>query len=307
MQTMNAICLAGPDGNPELMDVSIPKIDANEVLVRMRAIGVGLHDRYTNPGNVTFPYPIGVEGSGVVEDVGSAVTDYQTGDRVMITGMHPKGGTWAEFAAINAHMLMPMPEGLSFQMAAALPVAGTTALGGVKALHLTQGDSLFIAGASGAIGTIAIQLAARRGYRVAASASPSNHEYMRSLGADFTVDYRDPNWADQVKEWMPGGVDAALAIQRGTGQTSLAAVRDGGRVVTISGDQVRTERNIEVSQMMHSADTRPEFLQMASDVASGRMRVVIEQVYPLEDAVTALEKTETGHARGKIIITVGDD
>lgn len=262
MQTMNAVCLAGPGGNPELMEVPIPEIDANEVLVRMRAIGVGLHDRYTNPGNVTFPYPIGVEGSGVVEAVGGAVTEFQTGDRVMITGMHPKGGTWAEFAAINAHMLMPMPEGLSFQESAALPVAGATALEGVKALH---------------------------------------------LGAELTVDYRDPNCADQVKNWMPGGLDAALAIQRGTGQTSLAAVRDGGGVVTISGDQVRTERNIGVAQMMHNADTRPEFLQMASDVASGRMRVVIEQVYPLEEAMAALEKTETGHARGKIIVTIGDN
>ena len=307
MQTMKAICLPDPGGNPEFMEVSVPKIDGDYVLVRIHAFGVGIHDRYTNPGNISYPYPIGVEGAGVVEAVGSAVTTYQIGDRVMITGLHPKGGTWAELAAINAHMLLPMPDGLAFQEAAALPVAGLTALEGVNALCLHQGESLFIAGASGAIGTIAIQLAARRGYRVAASASPSNHEYMRSLGSELAVDYRDPNWADHVKEWMPAGVDAALAIQRGTGQTSLAAVRDRGRVVTISGDQVRTEREIVVAQMMHSPHTRAEFLEMASDVAAGRLRVVIEKIYCFDQAVEALEKTETGHARGKIVVNVVEE
>ncbi|MGI8486525.1 MAG: quinone oxidoreductase family protein [Thermomicrobiales bacterium] len=306
MQTMKAICLPGPGADLELMEIPVPKIDANEALVAIRAFGVGLHDRYTMPGNIEFPYPIGLEGAGIVEEVGSAVTAFKRGDRVMITGMHPKGGTWAEYAAIHAQMLMPMPDGFDFQDAAALPVAGNTALEGVKALHLRKGETLFIGGSSGAIGTIAIQLAVRRGYRVAASASPANHDYLRSLGVELPVDYRNPDWAAEIKEWVPGGVDAALAIQRGTGQTSLAAVRDGGQVVTISGDQVRTERNINVEQMMHGPDTRAEFLEMAADVASGKMRVAIEQVYPFAQAVAALEKTETGHARGKIIVTVGN-
>ncbi len=288
---MKAYCLPGPGQDLELMDIPIPALSPNEVLVRMRAFGVGLHDRYTIPGGVTFPYPIGVEGAGVVATIGNAVSNCQIGDRVMFSGLHQKGGTWAEYASIDAQMLMPMPDGLDFPEAAALPVAGTTALAGVSALQLTKGDSVFIAGASGAIGTIAIQLAARRGYRVAASSSPQNHTLMQSLGADLTVDYRDPHWADRVRIWMPGGVDAALAIQRGTGQTSLAVVHDGGRLITISGDQVQTERGVVVEQMMHSSETRAAFLDVAADIAAGDMRVVIERIFPFEQAVAALEKT----------------
>lgn len=307
MQTMKAICFPGPGRNPELMEIPVPKIDANEILVRMHAVGVGLHDRYPNSAISGFPYAIGMEGAGTVEEVGSAVSAYRRGDRVMVSGMHPKGGTWAEFAAINAQMALPIPDGLGFKEAAALPIASTTALAAIKALRLNHGDSVFIAGASGAIGTIAIQVTAARGYRVAASASPPNHDYMKSLGAVLAVDYRDPEWAKQVKDWMPGGVDAALAIQPGTGQTSLATVRDGGKVVTVSGDAVQTERDIRVEQFLHSPDTRPEVVQFASDVASGKMRIEIEQTYPFEQAVAALEKTEKRHARGKIVVTIVDD
>ncbi len=192
---MKAYCLPGPGQNLELMEIPVPVVFPNEVLVRMRAFGVGLHDRNTIPGGVTFPYPNGVEGAGIVATIGSAVSTYQTGDRVMFCGLHPKGGTWAEYAAIDAQMLMPMPDGLDSPEAAALPVAGITALRGASALQLTKGDSAFIAGASGAIGTIKIQLAVRRGYRIAASSSPQNHAYMQSPGADLALDYRDPNWA----------------------------------------------------------------------------------------------------------------
>src|SRR5699024_1819853 len=141
-------------------------------------------------------------------------------------------GTWAEYAAIDAGQVLPVPDGLSFEQAAALPIAGGTALEGVKALGVSEGDYVFIAGASGAIGSIAIQLAVRHGYHVAASASPGNHDYLRSLGAELAVDYRDDEWTDQVKTWKPGGVDAALAIQPGTGVACLAAVRDDGKIVT---------------------------------------------------------------------------
>lgn len=304
---MKAIVISGPGQEPAMKDISVPKPGPSDVLVRMQAVGVGLHDRYPNPMVESFPYAIGLEGTGTVEDIGSAVREFKRGDRVMVAGIHAKGGTWAEFAAVNERMVMPLPDGLDFLRAAALPIAGNTALNGLNDLHLRKGESVFIAGASGAIGSIAIQLAIMRGCHVAGSASPANHDYMKGLGAELAVDYRDPDWATKVREWSAGGVDAALAIQPGTGQSSQDAVRDGGRVVTISGDQVRPERTIRVSQMRHDPGTRPQFLQMAEDVASGRMRVVIEQVFPFQQAVAALEKTETRHARGKVVVNIVGD
>lgn len=304
---MKAIGIRGPDqmDNLTMMDIPVPDIAANEVLVRVHAVGVGSHDRWALPPTPRFPYAVGLEGAGIIVNVGRGVTGFHRGDRVMFSTMpQPKGGTWAEFAAVSAESLVPMPEGLEFTEAAALPIAGTTALEGIKALDLSQDDTVFIAGASGAIGTLAIQLAAMRGYRVAASASVKNHEYMRSLGAKLAVDYRAPEWVQQVLQWAPGGVHAALAIQAGTGRTSLQVVRDGGKVVTISGDQVPSERNITVEQVMHHAETRQDLSQLAADVAAHRVRVVVERAYPFEKGVEALEKTGTRHAQGKVILTI---
>lgn len=309
VKVMKAIGLRRPEQMQDLtlMDIPIPEIDDNEVLVRIQAVGVGIHDRWWLPSNPRFPHAIGLEGAGVIASAGSEVTGFKPGDRVMFSSaQQPKGGTWAEFAAVSAAGLIPIPDNLKFTDAAALPVAGTTALEGIKALKLDQDDTVFMAGASGAIGTLAIQLATMRGYRIAASASAKNHEHMLSLGAELALDYRDPDWAKPVLRWMPGGVDAALAIQPGTGAISMQVVRDGGRVVTISGDQISPERNITVEQVMHHSETRKELSQLAADVAASRVRVVVERVYPFEWGLEALQKTETRHARGKVVLTMAN-
>lgn len=307
---MKAIGIRQPEQRTELslMDISIPTIDDNEVLVRVHAAGVGSHDRWALPANPRFPFAIGLEGAGVIVNVGSEVSDFAVGDRVMFSIMgQPKGGTWAEFAAVPAQALIAMPDDLTFIKAAALPIAGKTALEGIKALNLPRDGTVLIAGASGAIGTLAIQLAAMRGYRIAASASAKNHEFMRELGAELTVDYRDSEWPQQVLRWIPGGIDATLAIQPGTGTASVPAVKDGGKVVTISGDQVIPERAITVEQISHHPETQLELAQLAADVAAGRVQVVVECTYPLAEGAVALAKAETRHARGKVILTIQEE
>lgn len=304
-KSMKAIAIETPASTPTLMELPVPDIDGDEVLVRTEAIGVGLHDRWFRPGDARFPYPIGIEAAGVIQEVGSRVTGHRIGDRVMFTNsMQPKGGTWAEFSAVPEQALIPLPEGLGFVEAAALPVAGGTAIESIRSLGMSRGDTVFIAGASGAIGTLVIQLARAGGLRVAASASPRNHDYLRSLGAEETVDYHDPGWAGQVNRWMPHGVDAALAIQPGTGEASLGVVKDGGKVVTVSGDQLSTTKNIRIEQISHHPETLKSLSMLASEVASGSMRVVVEQTYPFEQGLAALEKTETRHARGKVVLTL---
>ncbi|GAA4512387.1 hypothetical protein GCM10023159_17780 [Brevibacterium yomogidense] len=158
--------------------------------------------------------------------------------------MQDKGGSWAEYAVVDEDaLILPLPVDLDFVQAAALPVAGNTALRALAALgDLDPGSSIFIAGGAGAIGTLAIQLARLRGLRVAASASPRNHDYLRSLGAEVAVDYRDTHWPDQIRHWVSKGVDAALAVHPDTSAETLRAVADGGRLITISGDAVVPER-----------------------------------------------------------------
>lgn len=297
---------SGPPSALSLMEVPVPEPGAGQVRVRVGAIGVGLHDRWFLPAEPHFPYPIGIEAAGTVEAVGAGVSDRLVGDRVMFTSsMQPKGGTWAQQAVVVASALVPVPAGLAFETAAALPVAGHVALLALDELALQEGRTLFVAGASGAIGTLVVQLALARGLRVAGSSSPGNHDHLRSLGAELAVDYADPASVEQVRAWSGGGVDGALAIPVDTGRPALATVRDGGRLVTVSGDHVEPERGVVVSQLPHQADTRPGLASLADDITAGRIAVVLERVLPLERGIWALEQTETRHARGKTVLLPG--
>ena len=289
----------------ELAEVAIPDINDDEALVQVQAFGVGIHDRYFIPPNVAFPYPIGTEGAGIIMKRGSRVSGFHVQDRVILTSaMQPKGGCWAEYVAVAQHALIPLPPEMDFTAGAVIPVAGGAALESMRSLALQAGDTLFVAGASGAVGTVVIQLAAARGVRVVGSASPKNLDYMRSLGAETAVSYTDPTWKQQVRQWQPGGVSAALAIQPGTIEDSMDVVQDGGKVVAVSGDQAPSRRNIAVSHMQHHADTRPLLVQLIADIAVGRIQLVIEHIYPFAQALAALEKTETRHARGKVVVSL---
>lgn len=289
-----------------LVDVAIPKITDDEMLVEVRAVGVGIHDEYFLPQTITYPYTIGIEAAGVVREVGSHVSSYQAGDRIgFISMMQEKGGTWAEYAAVNKEGLsFLIPDNMTFEQAAAIPVAGNTALKAIESLPLPSGASLFIAGASGAIGTFLIQLAKQKGYLVASSASKKNHPYMKDLGAGYTVDYSDPNWQQQVKDWASGGVDAAIAIQPNTTIDSMNVVKDAGAVISISGDQVQSERQIDVQIVSHQLDIRKQLDDMVKRIADGNMELVIEQVYPFIEGFEALKKTQTRHAQGKIVLSM---
>lgn len=285
--------------------VPMPDIGPEEVLAKVEAFGVGIHDRYFIPGQVPFPYTIGSEGAGTLTKIGTQVTGFKPGDRVIFTTiLQPQGGSWAEYAATHHSNLIPLPDTLTFAQGAAVPIAGKTALECMRSINLGADDRLFIAGASGAIGTLVIQMAAARGIKVAASASEKNHAYMQSLGAEKTVDYRDLDWPQQVRAWSQGGVEVALAIQPGTGVASMEVVRDGGKLITVSGDsdQVVPERAIAVSQMGHHADTQQKVVELVDALAQGEIRIVIEKEYPFEQALEALQKTETRHARGKLVV-----
>lgn len=289
----------------ELAEVPRPQIAEDELLVRVKAIGVGIHDSSFLPRDAEYPFAIGIEAAGIVENISSDVTSYQPGDRIaFVSSMQQKGGTWAEFAVVDIDSLIaPIPAEMDFAEAAAIPVAGNTALRALHALRWTpSGGSIFIAGGSGAIGTLGIQLARQRNWRVGASASKPNHDYMRSLGAELTVDYHDPNWKEQVLEWMPDGVDAAMAVQPNTTIDSLQVVKDGGQVISISGDSVTRERGIRVEMLPYELDVRSELIQLMSDVVAGDIRVEIERIYPFEDAPDALAKVQTRRARGKIVL-----
>lgn len=291
----------------ELQEVKIPEIQSDEVLIKVKAFGVGIHDRYFIPSDVSFPYVIGSEGSGMIVENGSQGVDFNIGDKVIFTTILQKqGGSWAEYAVAKQAALIKLPDNLTAEEGAAIPIAGKTALECMREINLNHGDILFIAGASGAIGTLVIQLAKAKGIRVFASASPKNHDYMKLLGAEQTVDYNDPEWIMKVKEWSNGGVDAALAIQPGTGRESIQVVKDSGELITVSGDNasVSSQRNIEVRQMGHQLFTNQEMIELVNEISKEKVKVVIEKEYSFKDALEALKKTETRRARGKLVVKI---
>lgn len=309
MRMMKAVTISGAERDHlELTEVSLPEHGSDDLLVQIKAVGVGIHDSYFLPAGITTPYTIGIEAAGVVEEVGSNLTGrYRPGDRIaFISTNQLKGGTWAEYAAVRGDsLILPIPHGLTFEKAAAAPVAINAALRALHALPpIPEGGSIFIAGASGAIGTFAIQLARAKGWDVAGSASPGNHDYLASLGAAKTVDYHDPDWPEQIRQWRPGGVDAALAIQPATTATSVDVVKDGGTVVTVSGEQVHPTRPVTVTGLAYAADVHAGLLTFMNQLAAGQMHLEIEKTYPFDEALTALAKVGTRHARGKIVLSL---
>ena len=308
MQTMQAVVLPSPSEHVITpAQIAVPRISADELLVHIKAVGVGIHDTFFFPRQLSYPYPIGVEAAGVVAEVGSAAARYQVGDRIAVVSMmQSKGGVWAEYAAIRQDaLIVPIPDRMSFEEAAAIPVAGNATLRGLHALGaIPEGEAIFVAGASGAIGTFAIQLARKRGWQVAASASSQNHDYLAALGASLTVDYRDPDWPAQVRRWRPGGVAGALAVQPQTSAESMSVVQDGGTVVTVSGDQVLPQRGITVTGLAYGVDVYRELLALVDDIVTGDVTLVIERVFPFADAVGALQKVQTRHARGKVVLSL---
>lgn len=120
--------------------------------------------------------------------------------------------------------------------------------------------------------------------------SESNHAYLLSLGAEKAVDYHNPDWTEQVLQWMPGGVDAVVAVQPGTSSDSLPVVKDAGSLITISGDALVSERGVHMGGIPYQVEIRDELVQLMTDIAEGGLRVELERVYPFEEALAALAK-----------------
>ncbi|AHY46078.1 NADPH:quinone reductase and related Zn-dependent oxidoreductase [Rubrobacter radiotolerans] len=304
---MKAVAIEGFGGREVLrvVEMSVPEPEAGEVRVAVHAAGVGPWDVKTREGifgGRKFPRVLGTEGAGVVDAVGAGVSDVEVGEAVIVYA----SGCYAEYVTAPADRLVPKPESLSFEEAAAVPVAGVTAYQALAdELGVRAGETVLVAGATGGVGTFAVQLAKRLGARVVGTASARNHEYLTSLGADGAVDYSDPDWPERVREIVPDGVDAALDCVGGeTFHRLFASVRDGGRVVSIAAfGESHDERGI--SHASFSARPTPERLgRLASYLREGKLHVEVSQVLPLEEAVRAHEIVERGHTRGKVVLKV---
>jgi NADPH:quinone reductase-like Zn-dependent oxidoreductase len=293
----------------ELGELPDPAPAAGQVLIRVHGAGVGPWDVGFLGGGfpgIALPFVPGQEVAGIVEAVGDGA-GAQPGERVYAV-LFPAGGGFAELALASAGRVAPMPGQASFAEAAGLVIgAGTAHEGLVDRGRLQPGQTVLITAAAGGVGSVAVQIAVAAGARVVAVASPSNHDYLLSLGASDVVDYHAAGWARQVRAAVPGGVD--LLFDAAGGQTrdrALDAVRDGGRAISIvlQGAPLRLERGI-TGEAFAASGGRPRLEQLTSLVDGGKLRPQVETVLPLDQAREALARVAARHTRGKIVLQIG--
>jgi enoyl reductase len=247
---------------------------------------------------VSFPQTIGNEYAGVVDEVGAGVTGLVVGDEVL--GSTMLGGQ-ARHVVVSAADTVAKPPQLDFPTAAAFVAAAQTASGALRELKVTDGDTLLVHAAAGAVGTIAVQLGRLAGATVIGTASPANHGYLCELGA-VPVAYGD-GLVDRVRAVAPGGVDVALDAVGGAAiPASVELVANRDRIGTIVDDRLAAEHGIRVVRAGRSPARLAEMIALA---AEGELVMPVRR-YPLADVVEAHRVVESGHGRGKVVLTIED-
>lgn len=315
--TMQAAALSRFGGPDELSldDVPVPTLDPDELLIRVHTAGIGVWDAAEREGQMKdwvaegpdFPYILGSDGAGTVVAVGEAVSRFKEGDRVFATGfLNPKGGFYAEYAAVKEAHTSPVPEGLDMEEAGALPIDGVTALRGLRELDLQEGETLLVFGASGGVGHLAVQLAKRIGARVLAVASGSDGvDLVKKLDADEAVDGHGDELPDAIARLAPNGLDAALITTTGDGlDVALGGLRDGGRMAWPNGVQPDPEvpEGVEGS----SYDGRPDrdiLDQLNQLMESGPFTVHVARTFSLTNATDA-HRALDDHYLGKLAFRI---
>ncbi|MFE0246889.1 NADP-dependent oxidoreductase [[Kitasatospora] papulosa] len=285
-------------------EIGIPQPGPGQVRVRVRAVGVNPVDGKIRSGAMeaifptTLPAVPGGEIAGVVDAVGEDVDQLKVGDEVL--GWSDTG-SYAQYALAPATVLAPKPAGLAWANAATLPVASDGAERVLDLLDVSAGETLLIHGASGALGTIAVQLAVARGARVIGTAGPANQEYVTSLGATALV-YGD-NLVQRVRELAPEGVDAVFdAAGKGALEDSIT-LRGGTTRIVTTADFRAAELGIVFAEGPQRRSAA-RLAELAEEAADGTLVTTLSATYPLAEAAKAQQASDAGHNRGKIVLTV---
>jgi NADPH:quinone reductase-like Zn-dependent oxidoreductase len=284
----------------EIVDLPEPHPGPGQVRIAVRAAGVNPSDWKKRKGLLEgdLPQTMGYEAAGVVDEVGAGVADAAIGDRVF--GFSTEGAAQAELALLSHYA--PVPPSLDFAGAAALPAAVETATRALDQLGVAGGDTLLINGASGSVGSAAVQLAVVRRARVIGTASPANHEYLRSLGAE-PVAYGE-GLVDRVRAVVPEGVDLALDVAGSGALPELVQLAgDPEHVVTLADFVGARKYGVRFSsgdagRALHALATVGELIE------SGRLSLPVARTFPLAEIAEAHRLGEAGHLRGKLVLVV---
>jgi len=303
----------GPPSVLTLHELPVPTPGPQEVLIAVDTAGVGSWDAsirdgsWRKPGRARLPLIPGTDGAGVVVATGSRVKRFRIGDRVYAYEFgNRQGGFYAEFAVADARHVGHVPKALGLRDAGAVATTGLTALQGIDALRLRRGQTVLVFGASGAVGTMAIQFAALRGARVIGTASgAAATRLVRRLGASV-FDARRETAIEQLRRLARNGLDGVFALAGGDElERCLDFVRTGGRVVHPNGVEPAPKRRGTFRVVSFDAVADPlEFAKLNRHFSASRVRVPIAALYPLAKAAQAHRRLEHGRVLGRIALRV---
>ncbi|SYX82132.1 NADP-dependent oxidoreductase [Paenibacillus alvei] len=316
-----------------MAEVPMPEINEYEVLAEIHAASINPIDFKIRDGKVklllTYKMPLilGNDFSGVVVKVGAKVTRFNVGDEIYARPRKNNIGTFAEYISVHEDDIALKPKNLSFEEAASIPLVGLTSY---QALHdimqLQKGQKILIQAGAGGVGTFAIQLAKSMGATVATTASEKGANLIKSLGADEMINYKTENFEDVLKD-----VDAVLDTLGGkTLEKSFGILKSGGKIVSVSGmPNARfakeygsgfwktllfsaASKKLTALEKKHHVQYSFLFMKPSGDqlriianlIESGKINPIIDSVFPFEDAQKAMEYSESGRAKGKIIVKI---
>ncbi|MDA1677606.1 NADP-dependent oxidoreductase [Bacillus cereus group sp. TH152-1LC] len=316
-----------------MAEVPTPEINEYEVLAEIHAASINPIDFKIRDGKVKMllkyemPLILGNDFSGVIVKVGSKVTHFKVGDEIYARPRKNKIGTFAEYIAIHEDDVALKPKNLSFEEAASIPLVGLTSYQALHdIMHLQKGQKILIHAGSGGVGTFAIQLAKIMGATVTTTASEAGSDLVKSLGADEIINYKTEKFEEMLKDY-----DAVFDTIGGTTlEKSFNIIKNGGNIVSVSGmPNARfgkefgsgffktllfslVSRKLTALEKKHNAQYSFLFMKPSGDqlrtianyIEAGEIKPVIDRVFPFEDAQKAMEYSEAGRAKGKIIVKI---
>ena len=312
MATMKAVRIhefGGPD-NLVYEDAPKPEAGDGEVLIQVAAAGINPVDSMIEQGKMeqqaphSLPLIPGWDVAGTVAAVGPGVTNFQVGDPVFAFADARRNGAYAEYVLVSAATLAAKPAATDFTAAAAIPLAGTTAWEALfEQTNLTRGQTILIHGAGGSVGGFAVQFAKAVGAAVIATATGDDVAYVQNLGADTVIDYKTEKFEDKAH-----GMDVVLDTLSGdTRARSWATLKDGGVLVsTLPGAEPSADaaaRGVQGKSFTAHPDSA-YLTEIAQLVDAGKVKVRVGATFPLSEARQAQEQAQSGHTRGKIVLTL---
>jgi NADPH:quinone reductase-like Zn-dependent oxidoreductase len=302
-------------GGPEVLkyqDAPKPEPKDDEILVRVITAAVNPVDTYVRQGMFgrraldNGPAILGYDIAGVVERTGANAKRFKKGDAVYCYLSVMRGGGYAEFAIAKESETSLKPKNISFDEAAAVPLAATTAWQAlIDSAKIDKGQTVLIHGGSGGVGSFAIQIAKARGAKVIATASTAHQDLLKKLGVDQAIDYTTTKFEDVVKD-----VDVVLNCVRADALgRSYGVVKKGGIIVSITDEPDQNEcskHSLQCSRLGAHPDAKV-LEELAKLIEAGKMKSIVSQTFPLADASKAHQQIETHHTLGKIVLKVADE